>query len=254
LVLGIVSLVGVFCYFGFLAGVPAIVLGFLSLGAIKRSGGALGGSGMAIGGIVTGALGTLLFLGQIALFVTMVVLGATSSKTAATPVPVPPPAVTAPTPGGGVGSSPRLGGAAVHVVDLKKSGGPLRSQLAEQWREAQPRGEIVLVQTTTSKPCIPCSEIALALHDESMVEALDGVRLVRVDIDAFGVAEVTGLRFERRSVPWFYLMDGTPRWTDAISGDEWDENVPENIAPVLDDFVHGRLTTRRAPRPGGTAL
>jgi prepilin-type processing-associated H-X9-DG protein len=55
LVLGLLS----FCLSLF-TGIPAIILGALSLRAIKRSGGGVSGKGMAIAGIVTGSIGVLL--------------------------------------------------------------------------------------------------------------------------------------------------------------------------------------------------
>lgn len=66
LVLGILSLVGVFCWGvgGILLGLPAVVLGFLGMKKAKELPGAPQ-KGVAIGGIVTGALGLvggLLFL------------------------------------------------------------------------------------------------------------------------------------------------------------------------------------------------
>ena len=57
LVLGLFSFV-----FSFFAGLPAIVLGSLSLGEISRGGGRIGGRGMAISGIVLGCLGSVLSL------------------------------------------------------------------------------------------------------------------------------------------------------------------------------------------------
>jgi hypothetical protein len=54
LVLGILSL----CLL-FLAGIPAIVLGVIGLRATARSGGRLGGKGLAVGGIILGTIGTL---------------------------------------------------------------------------------------------------------------------------------------------------------------------------------------------------
>ena len=55
LILGIVSLV--LC--GLFAGLPAIFLGFSARKEIRESNGRLGGDGLALGGIVTGILGTL---------------------------------------------------------------------------------------------------------------------------------------------------------------------------------------------------
>ena len=55
LILGVLSL---FCC-GFVLGVVAIVLGVLARGEIERSQGLQGGSGLALAGIITGALGIL---------------------------------------------------------------------------------------------------------------------------------------------------------------------------------------------------
>ena len=52
LVLGILSLV--LCILGPLFGIPAVICGHKAMGRIKRSGGALGGHGLALGGLITG--------------------------------------------------------------------------------------------------------------------------------------------------------------------------------------------------------
>jgi prepilin-type processing-associated H-X9-DG protein len=46
----------------FITGIPAVILGVLALGEIGRSRGRTGGQGLAVGGIVTGVLGSLLTL------------------------------------------------------------------------------------------------------------------------------------------------------------------------------------------------
>jgi prepilin-type processing-associated H-X9-DG protein len=56
LVLGIVGLV---CC-GLFGGVPAVVCGHMAQSRIRQSGGALGGAGLAVGGLVTGYLGIVL--------------------------------------------------------------------------------------------------------------------------------------------------------------------------------------------------
>ncbi len=62
LVLGIVSLaLTLLCGIGLLTGVPAIVLGVLALRKISEQPG-LTGRGLAIGGIVTGAVGVVISL------------------------------------------------------------------------------------------------------------------------------------------------------------------------------------------------
>src|SRR5436309_1081994 len=52
LILGLLS----FCLSP-LVGIPAVILGVMGLGEANRSGGRIGGAGLAIAGIVTGGLG-----------------------------------------------------------------------------------------------------------------------------------------------------------------------------------------------------
>ncbi len=61
LILGILSLV---CC-GLLSGIPAVICGHMAVAQIKKSGGALGGNGLAVAGLVMGYIGivvTILFL------------------------------------------------------------------------------------------------------------------------------------------------------------------------------------------------
>lgn len=73
LVLGIASLV--LCFLGFLLGVPAIIVGMRARKEIRNSQGQVGGDGAALGGIITGVLGTLLGLVVVGLFVALFALG-----------------------------------------------------------------------------------------------------------------------------------------------------------------------------------
>jgi hypothetical protein len=86
-----------------------------------------------------------------------------------------------------------------------------------------------------------------------MQGALANVELVRIDIDDFRGELMLQKMFEK-TVPWFYKVDSTARPTDAISADEWDENVAENMAPVLKAFADGTLTKRRNASQIGTPL
>lgn len=65
LVCGIVALPTMFCWIGWLLGIVAIVLGFIARGRINKSDGQLTGSGMALGGIITGAVALVLSIGFI---------------------------------------------------------------------------------------------------------------------------------------------------------------------------------------------
>lgn len=225
---------------GFFAGIPAIVLGAMARREIDRSHGALGGSGLAAGGIVAGLFGTGLSLVILLAFLA----GAIGGIQAAEPLsesPVRVPVVAAGTRSYG----------SLDVVDLdgKLS---LKAQLSEVARGAAGRNRTVILQTyvTSSREC---AEVAASLPDARMQKALANVTLVRVDIDAFE-NELRAMRVDVDAVPYFYKLDANARPTDAISADEWDANVPENMAPILGEFARGSLGARKAPSPLGTAL
>jgi len=57
LILGILSVV--LCM-GVLSGIPAVICGHLARAEIRRSSGSIGGSGMALAGLITGYIGTVM--------------------------------------------------------------------------------------------------------------------------------------------------------------------------------------------------
>ena len=76
LVLGVVSLF--LC--GFLTGIPAIFVGVSARREIRRSNGALGGEGLALGGIITGVLGTIWTLIATVIIIVLFAFGAEVAK------------------------------------------------------------------------------------------------------------------------------------------------------------------------------
>lgn len=232
IVLGVLSLT---CL-GFVAGVPAIVIGSLARRDIDRSRGRLVGSKLAAGGILAGLFGTgawlvlgLWLLGGALEDMRQASIDQRESATA--PMQRTPAAIHS------YGS--------MEVVDLDDRR-PLDTQLEAVARLAAAKGNTVVLQTYVRRSR-ECTEIAAALPDPRMQRALANVTLVRVDVEAFE-DELHALRIETESVPWFYMLDRTGKPTDAINADEWDENVPENMAPVLAKFVRGNLAARRAQK------
>jgi hypothetical protein len=225
---------------GFFAGIPAIVLGAMARREIDRSQGSLTGSGMAAGGIVAGLFGTGLSLVVVLAFLAGAIGGAQSPETRTeSPVRVP------------VAAAGTRSYGPLDVVDLDGKL-TLKAQLVEVARVATGRNRTVILQTyvRTSREC---AEVAASLPDPRMQKALANVTLVRVDIDSFET-ELRAMRVDTDSVPYFYKLDGNARPTDAISADEWDANVPENMAPILGEFAKGSLGSRKNPSPLGTAL
>ncbi len=235
LVLGVLSMT---CL-GFLAGIPAIVLGAMSRKEIDRSQGALSGRGIAAGGIVTGLFGTGISLIVLVTLLSGVIESVNPPEPrTASPLRVP------------VAAGTRSYGS-LDVVDLDTKT-PLKGQITEIVRVAASKSRTVMLQTYV-RSSKECAEVAAALPDTRMQKALTNVTLVRVDVDAFE-DELKDMRIETESAPWFYKLDANAHATDAISADEWDANIPENMAPVLQDFAKGALGSRRTPSPVGTAL
>jgi hypothetical protein len=222
--------------FGVFAGIPAIVLGAMSRKEIERSQGALGGRGLAAGAVVTGLFGTGLSM-VLAVALLLHALEAAHPAAPRSEAPAHTPAAA------GVRSYGSL-----EVVDLDASA-TLARQLKDLARTATAKGRTVVLQTyvPSSKEC---DEVALALPDPRMQRALANVTLVRVDIEAYE-KELKMMGVETTSAPWFYRIDGSARAVDAISADAWEANVPENMAPMLGDFVR---RAKRTPSPAGTAL
>jgi hypothetical protein len=242
LALGVLSVAGTIFGVGLSLGLPAIILGALAHRDIRRSGGTATGGGLATAGILLGAMGSLLFVVWLGV-VAFAVLG-TGSRAGSL---LPHPGLRSPV---ATTTSSRPGH--TPVLELHSSGGALRTQLLDRASAARRAGEAVLVETTM-KACDPCSEIDLTVPDPAVQDALSEVLWIRVDVGEFR-SELAGLRMNEPTVPWFYLLDvrGQPR--DAISADEWDDNVAENIAPVLGAFVHGKLQPRRTSWRGRTFL
>lgn len=252
LVLGILSLVGCF---GMLAGIPAIVLGFMSRRDIARSGGTMGGDGLALGGIVTGILSTLLSVGLLIFYVAIFAAVAATPSTY-TPPPYTPyapytvPTATVTTPPAPTGLKPMPYTGLVKVVDLKTSGGSLRTQLALEVGAAKDDGNKTLV-ITASRSCKACDEIFAVFANYNLQRVLYNVRVVRVDVDAFG-SELGALGLDKAVQPWFFKMDDTLKVTDSISADEWDDNYEREITPVLKAFMAGTYKKRAATGDAGT--
>ncbi len=244
LILGVMSL----ACLGVVTGLPAMILGSMARRDIDQSNGRLDGRGIAAGGIVTGLFGTgfgfVLFLWIVTGLFTPPVTEAPLANAA-----MPPPTAVAddaPPEPPSLPSGTRSYGT-LEVVDLDLSR-PLRKQL-EEIVERTPRGRTIVLQTHV-RTSSACSAVAASLSDLQMQRALANVTLVRVDIDEYD-RELSSMKLETRTAPWFYRLDGKGVPTDAISAAAWDANVPENMAPALGRFVQLSPSARgnAAPPP-----
>lgn len=68
LVLGIIGIVTLMCFFGPLFAIPSVICGHMALKRVKQSNGALGGHGIALAGLITGYVGLGLAILMIPLY------------------------------------------------------------------------------------------------------------------------------------------------------------------------------------------
>jgi hypothetical protein len=73
-----------------------------------------------------------------------------------------------------------------------------------------------------------------------MANAFDGVYLIHLNADKWGWhLEKEGFPFD--GIPVFFKLDSDGKPTgEVIDGNAWGENIPENMAPPLDEFFHGK--------------
>ncbi|HVY27396.1 MAG TPA: DUF4190 domain-containing protein [Polyangiaceae bacterium] len=266
---GILSFV---CLFGF-GGLLAIVLGWIAYGEIERSGGRIGGKGLAGTGIGLGIANLVVSVVAVGVLVALAVRpDPPSAALAPPPRPVPtvaPPRVPLPSPAPSAPNGPEVAAAdpplptlpphvgKISIVEAADGEGALEAQLLDQLHESAKSGEQVVLWTVTSD-CEPCAAVGRALADARMQRALAKVRLVRADAASFPV-ELRRLGVPIDNVPGFTLLDTHAHALDHIHGGEWDDDIPANIAPILDRFLRHSLSTRRHPwarplREGETPL
>lgn len=254
---GAVSLVP---FAGAVFGIPAIILGALARRDIDdAAGGASGvrleGRALAASGIVSGLFGT-----GLSVVLVLWVLGAlfapaapdatamnasASGKTPSVASSAAPEANPEPATPSSSSSAPSAAGVhaygSLEVVDLDATR-PLRAQLSEIVARA-PRGRTIMIQTY-AKSSSACMAVDAALPDHRMQRALANVTLVRVDLEEYRM-ELSTMKVETRTAPWFYKLDAKGEPVDSLSADAWDANIPENMAPALGKFVHKSAPRRR---------
>ncbi len=234
LILGVLSIL---C-FGIFTGLPAVVVGVMSRRDIARGGNAVGGAGIALGGIITGGLGSLLSLVTFG-FMLFGIFAARHAASAPSPYATTPmPTAYAPY------TPPAITHGTTEVVDLHPGSGTLQAQLITTQTEARASGHTVIVEITAHWCGAACNAVTSELsYAKVMQAALDHVRLVRVDADEFSADLATLGMSIHQGLPVFYKVDASGSPTDSLSADEWDDNTAENMAPVLSAFVKG------TPRP-----
>jgi len=73
-----------------------------------------------------------------------------------------------------------------------------------------------------------------------MSKAFDGVYLIHLNADKWGW-NLKEYGFPFTAIPVFYKLDSDGKATgEVIDGGAWGDNIPENMAPPMDKFFHGK--------------
>jgi thiol-disulfide isomerase/thioredoxin len=143
------------------------------------------------------------------------------------------PQVDAPTPR--AESAPAL---AFSITRIHISDGDLYDQLAVEIQKAKALNQTPILEfdATWCPPCIAINE-SLKAEDPLTMKAFVGVYIIRADVDEWGWGDKNKFKFE--GIPVYFKLDENGNPTGAVvDGDAWGENIPENFAPILDEFFH----------------
>jgi thiol-disulfide isomerase/thioredoxin len=127
------------------------------------------------------------------------------------------------------------------IVRLHPGDGKLEILLAEEAQKADSLGQIPVVEFDATW-CPPCNAInkAIRAENELILTAYAGTYIIRLDVDEWGWGDSRLHDFQFDGIPVFFKLDMEGRQTgEVIDGGAWGEDVPENIAPVMNEFFHG---------------
>jgi thiol-disulfide isomerase/thioredoxin len=127
------------------------------------------------------------------------------------------------------------------VVRLHPKDGDLQTMLAGEAQKALGLGQIPLVEFDATW-CPPCVAIDSALEskNELMLKAYHGTYIIKLDVDEWGWSNSGVEDFRFNAIPVYFKLDSEGHQTgEVIDGGAWGKDIPENIAPVMDEFFHG---------------
>ncbi len=124
------------------------------------------------------------------------------------------------------------------IVRIHKQDGELLTQLAAEAQKAKTLNQKPFIEfdATWCPPCIAIDN-SIKAEDPLTISAFEGVYLIRADVDEWGWGD--GKTFTVEAIPIYYELENSGNPTGAvIDGGAWNEDIPENFAPVLDAFFH----------------
>lgn len=124
------------------------------------------------------------------------------------------------------------------IVRINKANGNMMTQLASEAQKANALGLAPFIEfdSTWCPSCVAIDK-SIKAKDPSTMQAFVGIYLIRADVDEW--SSENGNEFTFDAIPVYYQLDVNGNPTGAvIDGGAWDEDIPENFSPVLDEFFH----------------
>lgn len=127
------------------------------------------------------------------------------------------------------------------IVRLRPSDGDLQPLLAQEAQKAAALGQMPVVEFDATW-CPPCLAIDRAIQEKNalILNAYKGTYIIKLDVDEWGWGDSNLHDFEFSGIPVYFKLDSEGKQTgEVIDGGAWGQDIPENIAPVMDQFFHG---------------
>ncbi len=127
------------------------------------------------------------------------------------------------------------------IVRLHPKDGDLKTLLADEAQKAVALGQMPVVEFDATW-CPPCQAIdkAIKANNKLMLQAYHGTYIIKLDVDEWGWGNSRKHDFQFDAIPVYFKLDSQGHQTgEVIDGGAWGEDIPENIAPVMDKFFHG---------------
>jgi len=126
------------------------------------------------------------------------------------------------------------------IVRLHRQAGDLQAMLATESKKAAALGQVPVVEFDATW-CPPCLAIdnAIESRNELILSAYSGIYIIKLDVDEWGWSNGGVQDFNFDAIPVYFKLDADGNQTgEVIDGGAWGEDIPENIAPVMDEFFH----------------
>jgi thioredoxin 1 len=84
--------------------------------------------------------------------------------------------------------------------------------------------------------CGPCRRFRESLTTKPVADAMQQATLVKINVDNY---QELAAEYGIKAIPAFVKLDAQDNVVASISSDKWQEDTPENIAPIMHELVVG---------------